>query len=170
MTQLGDKLNKGLQYASDLQTTNKTIIGAINELKQSGSSILSGTTAPTAQQGSNGSLYVQYTEGTGGADDTVDALFVKLDGTWCEISTGSGGTGYTDVTGTLTAGATSLTLQDASITTTSTINVFTEGGVDYNSITVSTGSVTLTFDAQQSNLDVKVRVWATPPQAEGSAF
>lgn len=77
---------------------------------------------------------------------------------------------FTDVTGTLTSGSTSITLQDASITTTSTINVYTDGGVDYNSITVATGSVTLTFDAQASDLPVKVRVWTTPPTAEGSSF
>ncbi len=57
----------------------------------SGSSILYGTSAPTSQLGVNGNLYVKYTEGTGGASDTVDALYVKLDGDWCQISTGGGG-------------------------------------------------------------------------------
>lgn len=69
-----------------------------------------------------------------------------------------GGRGYTEVTGTLTAGQTSITLSDASITTNSTIDVYTDADVEYNSISVSTGSVTITFDAQASNMGVKVRV------------
>ena len=66
----------------------------------SGSSILYGTSAPTSQLGTDGCLYVKYTEGTGGASDTVDALYVKLDGSWCQISTGGGGgtTDYNDLT------------------------------------------------------------------------
>lgn len=71
---------------------------------------------------------------------------------------GGGGTSWTDVIGTLTAGATSITLSDASITTSSTIDIYTDLDVDYNSISVSTGSVTVTFDAQQSNMSVKARV------------
>ena len=66
--------------------------------------------------------------------------------------------GYTEVTGTLTAGSTSITLSDAVITTSSTIEVFNDLDVPYNSKTLSTGSITLTFDAQQSNMSVKVRV------------
>lgn len=64
-----------------------------------GSSVFYGTSAPTSQLGVNGNLYVKYTEGTGGASDTVDDLYVKLDGAWCQISTGGGGTSdYNDLT------------------------------------------------------------------------
>lgn len=94
MTLLGTFLNKILQYSADLTTTDKTIIGAINEINAGGGGggavILYGTTAPASALGSNGNLYVQYTAGTGGASDVVDALYVKLDGEWCEISTGGG--------------------------------------------------------------------------------
>lgn len=94
MTLLGTFLNKILQYSADLTTTNKTIIGAINEINTGGGGggavIRYGTTAPASSLGSNGDLYVQYTAGTGGASDVVDALYVKLDGEWCEISTGGG--------------------------------------------------------------------------------
>jgi len=97
MTLLGTFLNKVLQYSSDLHTNSKTIIGAINEINDGGGGgsavILYGTSAPTSQQGSDGNLYVQYTEGTGGASDVVDALYVKLDDEWCQISTGGGGGG-----------------------------------------------------------------------------
>ena len=71
---------------------------------------------------------------------------------------GGGGSSWTDVTDTLIAGQTSITLSDNSITTTSTIEVFNDLDVAYNSITIATSSVTLTFDAQQSDMSVKVRV------------
>lgn len=91
MTLLGTFLNKILEYSADLTTTNKTIIGAINEINAGGGGggavILYGTTAPASALGSDGNLYVQYTAGTGGASDVVDALYAKLDGEWCEIST-----------------------------------------------------------------------------------
>lgn len=91
MTLLGTFLNKILEYSADLTTTNKTIIGAINEINAGGGGggavILYGTTAPASSLGSDGNLYVQYTAGTGGASDVVDALYAKLDGEWCEIST-----------------------------------------------------------------------------------
>lgn len=94
MTLLGTFLNKVLQYSADLTTSDKTIIGAINEINAGGGGggavILYGTSAPASSLGSDGNLYVQYTAGTGGASDVVDALYVKLDDEWCEISTGGG--------------------------------------------------------------------------------
>lgn len=71
----------------------------------------------------------------------------------------SGGGSYTELTGTLTAGSTSLTLSDASITTSSTIDYYTSVfGVNPTNVVVATGSVTLTFEEQGSDLSVKVRV------------
>lgn len=68
--------------------------------------------------------------------------------------------GFVEVTGTLLAGATSLVLSDASITSTSTLDVFTDVyGVSPTDMVASTGSVTLTFEAQESDLGVKVRVY-----------
>jgi len=73
---------------------------------------------------------------------------------------GGGGASYTDVTGTLTAGSTSLTLSDASITSSSTLDFYTSVyGVNPTAVSISTGSVTLTFEAQLTNINVKVRVW-----------
>lgn len=104
ITKLADKFLNGVQFASDLHTTAKTVIGAINEL-----------------------------------EDAAEP--------------------WTDVTGTLTAGSTSITLSDASITTSSSIDVYTSAyGVNPTNITVATGSVTLTFEAQAADLGVKVRV------------
>jgi hypothetical protein len=64
----------------------------------------------------------------------------------------------TEVVGTLTAGQTSITLSDSAITTTSTIDIYTTNGIGYNTLSVATGSVTITFDAQGSDIGVKVRV------------
>jgi len=90
---------KGIQFSSDLPTTNKTVIGAIKELC----------------------------------------------GVW--------------VSGTLTAGSTSLVLSDASILTTSTIDIYvSEYGIQPTNAVVATGSITLTFLAQASDISVKVRV------------
>lgn len=66
---------------------------------------------------------------------------------------------YTEVTGTLTAGSTSLTLSDASITATSTIDIYTDVfGVQPTNAVVTSGQIVLTFLAQNSDLSVKVRV------------
>ena len=96
---IGDYIAKDKTF-TELTTTNKKIIAAINEAATSGTEILSGTSAPTSSQGENGNLYIQYTEGVGGANDTVDALFSKLDGAWCAIDVGGAETlnDLTDVT------------------------------------------------------------------------
>lgn len=94
ITQLGTEIAEDMTF-SNLQTTSKKLVGAINELLSLGNPIILGTSAPTSSQGANGNLYIQYTAGTGGADDEVDGIYVKLDGAWCEISTG-GGSGTTD--------------------------------------------------------------------------
>lgn len=68
--------------------------------------------------------------------------------------------GFVEVTGTLLAGTTTLVLSDASITSTRTLDVFTDVyGVSPTDMVASTGSVTLTFEAQESDLGVKVRVY-----------
>lgn len=62
-----------------------------------------------------------------------------------------------EVTGTLLAGATTITLQDASITTTSTIDIYTDVfGISPESVAVATGEITITFEAQAADLGVKV--------------
>jgi hypothetical protein len=63
------------------------------------------------------------------------------------------------VSGTLTAGSTSLTLSDASILTTSTIDIYvSEYGIQPINAVVATGSITLSFLAQASDISVKVRI------------
>lgn len=70
-----------------------------------------------------------------------------------EIASASG----KELTSTLTAGQTTLTFTDSAITANSTIDVYTSVyGVNPNDMTVSSGSLTLTFDAQSSAVGVKV--------------
>lgn len=67
---------------------------------------------------------------------------------------------YKEITDTLEAGETSLTISDASITTSSTVDIFTDAfGVVPEDVTISTGSIVLTFEEQEEDLGVKVRVW-----------
>lgn len=63
------------------------------------------------------------------------------------------------LTSTLTAGATSLTFTNSAITSTSLIDVYTNTwGINPTNIVASTGEVTLTFDAQSSNVSVRLLV------------
>lgn len=68
---------------------------------------------------------------------------------------------WTEITGTLTAGQTSLVFSNATITTNSTIDVYVDSafyGVNPLTTVLTTGSLTLTFYAQVSDMPVKVRV------------
>lgn len=63
------------------------------------------------------------------------------------------------VTGTLTAGATTITLSNEAITTDSKFDFYTSiFGVNPLSVTVATGSITLEFEAQTVNMIVEVEV------------
>lgn len=76
-----------------------------------------------------------------------------------DLNNDEGFIGFTDLTDTLTAGSTSLTLSDASITTSSTFDIYVSTfGIQPTNAVVATGSITLTFLAQVSDITVKVRV------------
>lgn len=96
-----------------------------------------------------------YNQGSG-ADFTYGERTISL---VSKSGGGGGGTSYTDVTGTLTTGQTTLTLTNSAITTNSTLDFYTDTfGVNPTDVTVTTGSVTLTFEEQANDIDVKVRV------------
>lgn len=59
---------------------------------------------------------------------------------------------YKKLTATLTAGQTTLTFTDSSITATSLCDLYCDGGLDYESVTSTTGSITYTFEAQSSDV------------------
>ena len=64
------------------------------------------------------------------------------------------------LTGTLTAGSTILILSDVAITSGSSFDFYTDVyGVNPSDVTVGTGTITLTFPAQASDISVKVRVF-----------
>lgn len=89
----------------------------------------------------------------------INGQILKYNGTEWVNANESSGAGYVDVIGTLTAGQTSITLSDASITTDSTFDFYTDTyGVNPTAISVSTGSITLTFESQSTSVGVKVRV------------
>lgn len=111
---------------NSLSTTSKSLVGGINELASSKQNTL--------------------TAGTG-----------------ISISSNTVSLSQVVLTSTLTAGNTSIIFTDAAITTSSTIQYFIEpptntydGSIRPISATVDTGSITLTFEAQQYNIGVKV--------------
>jgi len=63
----------------------------------------------------------------------------------------------TEMTATLLAGQTTITFLSPAITTSSTIDIYTDKfGVSPEDVTVTTGQVTIVFEAQSSDLGVKV--------------
>ena len=64
-----------------------------------------------------------------------------------------------ELTSTLTAGATSLTFTNSKITTNSTVDIYSSVyGVNPKTVTLSNGSIAMTFKAQLSDVSVKVVV------------
>lgn len=121
--------------------------------------------ASYTQQGETGYTSLSVTPNQIGAHAVESMTFANLqtasktvEGAINEIKGAISGSTWTDVTGTLTAGSTSITLQSAVITTNSTVEIYTADGTPWNTISVATGSVTVTFDAQQSDLGVKARI------------
>lgn len=79
-------------------------------------------------------------------EDRIEAAFIS-------------GDLWNDFTGTLTAGQTSITFSDASIRETSTIDYYTYYfSINPVGVVATNGSVTLTFETQDIDLGVKVRV------------
>lgn len=173
---LFNKALKDTTYSTDLPSfADKTVLGGMEELKNeqvSNLDDLGDVTISSATSGQilkyDGSKWVNGTGGGGGAsalsdlsDVTISSAsagqVLKYDGSkWVNDNSSAA---WVDVTGTLLAGNTSVTLSNAAITTSSTLDFFTDVfGVNPTNVTVSTGSVTLTFESQASDLGVKVRV------------
>lgn len=148
----------GFEFPLLLNTSAKTIVGAINELAAGASAaVYMGTTPPSSATGENGNLYVQYHVENNAS--VVDALFVKISGAWCQISTGGGSAG-THLTATLAAGETSVTFSDASITATCNIEIFSSMvGLMPTASVAAVGSLTLTYPAQQTAVDLEAVIY-----------
>ena len=161
MTDVGSKLVNGIQYTQNLNTDVKTVSGAINEVVTYLMNV--------AEQYDSTSTYavgdyVWYNHGLYKCITAVTVAESFDSSKWTavilteEIGQG-GGASWVDVTGTLAAGSTSLTLSNAAIQSTSTIDIYTDTyGVNPTAVSVSAGSITLTFEAQSSAVSVKVRI------------
>lgn len=76
--------------------------------------------------------------------------------------------GWTDLTGTLVAGETALTIQHESITTDVTIEPYSDPfGISPKDMVVTNGQVVLTFNAQPNDVKIMVRVSKTCDRAGG---
>ena len=127
-------------------TTDKTLIGAINEIY----AMITGG-GSTEIQAAN----VSYDNTTSGltADDVQEAID--------EIVAALPGAAAVELQrGTLTAGQTSvvLTFSSQTISATSLIDVYVEDGINFTAIATSSSTVTLTFESQGANKAVAVRV------------
>lgn len=144
------------QTFANFKTSNKTVEGAINETISNLADDYSTSNTYSVDDCVlyAGKLYKCLTD-ISVAEAWTPAHWEPIKAV--DVGAGGGGS-WIDVTGTLIAGQTSIILQDASITTNSTIDIYTEDGTEWNSVTVATGSVTITFDVQQSNLGVKARI------------
>lgn len=102
-----------------------------------------------------GQLYECLTSITSGSNLVVGTNIQATD----IVSEMGGGSGGTLVSGTLAAGQTSITLQNANITTNSWISPYTSVyGVNPTNVVATTGSVTLTFEAQLVDILVGVEI------------
>lgn len=131
-----------------LVTTAQTLSGAINELAQSSS-------APTAATTSydNTSSHLVGTN----VQAAIDEVVGKVGTVESAVAVVDGET----QSGTLTAGATSVTLTftDVTIGANTLVDLYTDTyGVNPTAISTTSNTVTLTFDAQASNVGVKVHV------------
>ena len=107
-------------------------------------------------------IYYRGSAITAGIIGAGDLATFVYDGSYYQLIAldkgGAGGT-FTYLTQTLAANATSITFSNSAITATSLIDVYTDkAGLDYTSITGTTGSVTLTFEAQSSATTVKLAI------------
>lgn len=126
-------------------TTDKTIIGAINELAAE-------MPSPVTSLAASAITYDNTTSGLT-ADDVQEALD--------EIVQALPTAGAVELqSGTLTAGQTSvvLTFAEQTIGNTSLIDVYVEDGINYTAIATTSTTVTLTFEVQGADKAVAVRV------------
>lgn len=159
ISRLATEIVRNILYATDLNTSSKTVLGAINETLQNFADDYDPDSTYTVGECVlyAGSIY-QCNTAISSPEQWTPAHWTRVKA----VDVGSGGGGgasWTDVIGTLPAGETSITLSNAAITTDSTIDYYTNVfGVNPTNVSVANGSVTLTFDSQASDLGVKVRV------------
>ena len=141
---------------SDLKTDHPLQLDGANDLI---------ALASYTQQGETGYTSMTTTPNQLGAHAVESMTFANLqttnktvEGAINEVKTAISGSTWTDLTATLVAGNTTVTIQNAAIKTTSLIQIFTDPELEYNSQTVTTGQIVIAFDAQQSDVGIVVRV------------
>ena len=113
-------------------------------------------TLPTASSDNEGFVYIVITNGTySGQTSKAGDLFISDGSSWVLVPSANEPDNIL-ISQTLTAGSTSITFNHASITATSFISVASEAW--YTAITQTTGSVTLTFPAQSTDMLVQIMV------------
>ena len=113
-------------------------------------------TLPAASSSNEGFVYIVITNGTyAGQSAKAGDLFVS-DGTSWVLVPSADDSGSLVISQTLTAGQTSITFSNAAILATSFISVASEAW--YTASTQTTGSVTLTFPAQSTDMLVQIMV------------
>lgn len=123
-------------------TQDKTIIGAINELA---SEIPSGDVAADDVTYDNNTSGLSATN----VQDAIDEVVAALPSAGAvELQSGSLVAGQTSVV---------LTFAEQTIGATTLLDVYVEGGLNYTAIATTSNTVTLTFDAQASDVAVAVR-------------
>lgn len=124
-----------------LQTTAQTLSGAINELYNK----------PAGSVEADDVAYDNATSGLAGTNvqSAIDEVVTKLPTKTSEV-----------VRGTLTAGQTSITLTatQQTIGANTLLSVFADGGLEYESYSVSGNAVTVVYEAQSANVAVALKV------------
>ena len=111
---------------------------------------------PTASTSNKGFTYIVITDGTyAGTSAKAGDMFIS-DGTSWVLVPSADESGALVISQTLTAGQTSITFSNAAILATSFISVASEAW--YEASTQTTGSVTLTFPAQSTDMLVQIMV------------
>ena len=111
---------------------------------------------PTASDSNKGFVYIVITDGTyAGQSAKAGDMFISNATEWVLVPSGDD-SGSLVISQTLTAGSTSITFNHASITATSFIAVASEEW--YTASTQTTGSVTLTFPEQSTDMLVQIMV------------
>ena len=114
------------------------------------------STLPTPSIENEGYVYIVITDGTyAGQSAKAGDTFVSDGSTWVLVPSGDE-SGSLVISQTLTAGQTSITFSNAAITANSFISVASETW--YTASTQTTGSVTLTFPAQSTDMLVQIMV------------
>ena len=113
-------------------------------------------TLPAASSSNKGFTYIVITDGTyAGTSAKAGDMFISDGSSWVLVPSANDA-GSLVISQTLTAGQTSITFSNAAITATSFISVASEAW--YEASTQTTGSVTLTFPEQASDMLVQIMV------------